>query len=106
MSVQRFQVADAVRTRGTCTPEHTRLPQYLCGKRGRIEAVHGLVPLADERAHGGERAARAPKQALYTVVFAGHEVWGDTDEGGTCGGVTISADLWDGYLEPDEEAGR
>jgi hypothetical protein len=82
-------------------PGHTRLPQYLCGRPGRGEAVHGPVPLADERAHGGERAALAPKPALYTVVFDGREVWGQA--AGLVGPVSICADLWDTYLDQDPE---
>ena len=97
---QRFQVGDRVRTRAARAPGHTRLPQYLCGRLGRVEAVHGLVPLADERAHGGERAARAPGLALYTIAFDGCEVWGVEAERGP---MSIRADLWDAYLEADAE---
>jgi nitrile hydratase len=96
-------VGDRVRTRATRASGHTRLPQYLCGRLGRVEAVHGLLPLPDERAHGGERAAGAPRQALYTVAFDGREVWG---AGAERGPTSIRADLWDAYLEAEAEGSR
>jgi nitrile hydratase len=65
----------------------------LAERRGIIERVHGIYPLADERAEG--RAWASP-QALYTVVFEAQEVWG---EGAS--GFQVSADLWDAYLELD-----
>jgi nitrile hydratase len=92
----RFSVGDAVRTREARREGHTRLPRYLERRRGCIEAVHGEFPLADERAEGG---AAAP-QALYAVVFDGAEVWG---EDAAAQPMTIAADLWDAYLEPDHE---
>jgi nitrile hydratase len=104
MTAQQFQVGDRVRTRATRPPGHTRLPQYLCGRRGRVESVHGPVPLADERAHGGDRAARAPWPVLYTIAFDGSELWGEAAVLG--GPLSIHADLWETYLEPDPEASR
>ena len=90
----RFRVGEVVRTRAASGDGHTRLPQYLAQRRGRIEAVHGPYPLADERARG---IAGAPPQTLYSVVFTGAEIWGDS----VAGALTIAADLWDAYLEPD-----
>ncbi|HVA38651.1 MAG TPA: SH3-like domain-containing protein [Candidatus Dormibacteraeota bacterium] len=92
--MQRFHVGDAVRARVMNPAGHTRLPAYLRGKPGTVESVHGLFPLADERARGVEDASR---QALYTVAFRAEEVWG-ADAGEA---FAIHADLWDGYLEPE-----
>jgi nitrile hydratase len=89
----RFHVGDVVRTRATRAPGHTRLPGYLRGVRGTITSVHGLVPVADDRAVG--RAA--PPEALYTVLFDGRDVWGDAPETPR----SVAADLWDRYLEAD-----
>lgn len=97
MTARRFSVGDAVRTRTMNPAGHTRLPAYLRNKHGVIEAVHGLYPLADERARGN---AEAPPQMLYTVVFRADEVWGNDGDGGS----TISADLWESYLEPEARA--
>ncbi len=81
-----------MRTLAVRTDGHTRLPQYLARRRGRIESVHGPFPLADESARG---AANATKSTLYTVVFDGREVWGARANTP----LSIAADLWDAYLE-------
>ncbi|WP_394831000.1 SH3-like domain-containing protein [Pendulispora rubella] len=91
MSVQRFAVGQPVRTRAVRTNGHTRLPRYLAERRGIVERVHGIYPLADERAEG--RAWASP-QALYTVVFEAGEIWGEE-----ASGFCVSAELWDAYLE-------
>ena len=87
----RFAPGDRVRTRNAHPRGHTRLPTYLAGHLGVIESDHGGFVLPDSNAHGlGEAPGR-----LYTVVFDGVEVWGHDGEPG----LTISADLWEGYLE-------
>jgi nitrile hydratase subunit beta len=88
----RFSPGDRVRTRSINPEGHTRLPAYLCGRVGRVELVVGSFPLADERAGG---RSDTPPQTLYTVCFAGREVWGDGAQA-----ATISADLFESYLEP------
>jgi nitrile hydratase len=93
--MQRFAVGDAVRTRAARPEGHTRLPRYLERRVGHVEAVYGAFPLADERAEG---AASEP-QALYCVVFDGAEVWGTSAASLP---MTISADLWDSYLDPEQ----
>lgn len=88
----RFAVGDAVRTRQTEVPHHTRLPGYARGKTGRIERVHGAHVFADTHAQGlGEQP-----QWLYTVVFDGRELWGDA----ATRGLSVSIDAWEPYLEP------
>lgn len=71
-------------------PGHNRLPRYLRGKRGTIEAVHGAYALADARARG-ERDA--PFETLYTVAFSARDVWGIENDDFIC------AELWESYLE-------
>ncbi|MGZ3497992.1 MAG: SH3-like domain-containing protein [Vulcanimicrobiaceae bacterium] len=71
---------------------HTRLPGYLRGRPGRIEAVIGRFPLADQRALGKRDAE---KQPLYTVRFDARDVWGDDAPRET----SITADLFESYLE-------
>ena len=51
---------------------HTRLPRYARGRVGVVERVHGAHVLPDANAHG---AGEQP-QWLYTVRFAGRELWG------------------------------
>lgn len=86
-----FNLGDCVRTRLNVPEGHTRLPAYLRGRTGRIERVVGAFPFADDRASGRVSAA----QTLYTVCFAGRDVWGDDAQA-----ATISADLFESYLEP------
>lgn len=84
-SKAKFDEGDIVCTVPTKHEGHTRLPGYLAGKSGTIETVYGahVFPDASSAGHGEE------PQWLYRVVFA------DVFEPG----VSISADLWEPYLE-------
>ncbi len=90
----RFGPGDAVRARVMNPAGHTRLPRYVRGRTGLVEAVHGCHVYPDHHAHGrGE-----DPQWLYTVVFDGRELWGaDADAAPT---VTVSVDAFEPYLEP------
>jgi nitrile hydratase len=92
----RFRIGDRVRTRAVNPEGHTRLPRYLCDRAGTIEAVHGTYPRPDERALG-VALEQCTKETLYTVFFEGGEVWRER----AVEPVSISADLWDSYLEPE-----
>ena len=86
----RFAVGDEVTTRQMNPTGHTRLPRYVRGKRGIVEAAHGCHIYPDAHAHGqGERP-----QWLYTVCFDGQELWGDGAEPG----LSVSVDAWEPYL--------
>lgn len=86
-----YAPGDRVRARNIHPTGHTRLPRYLRGHSGVIEADRGGFVLPDTNAHGdGEQPQR-----LYTVVFDGREIWGEGAEPG----LRISADLWESYLE-------
>lgn len=88
-----FSVGDPVRTRLMNPDGHTRLPVYLRGRRGRIQAVCGAFPFSDARARGVKDA----RQTIYSVLFRASDVWGadaPRDE-------TIVADLFESYLEAD-----
>ncbi len=75
----RFSEGARVRTIFENPVGHTRLPAYLHGREGRIERLHpGL------------------RQNLYTVVFAAGDVWGEDAPDN----VSISADLYESYLNP------
>jgi nitrile hydratase subunit beta len=87
----RFAVGQQVRTRANEVAHHTRLPGYARGKVGRIEHIRGVHVFADTNAHGlGEQP-----QWLYTVVFSGRELWGETGAETT----SVSIDAWEPYLE-------
>ncbi|KUL92819.1 nitrile hydratase [Bosea sp. WAO] len=88
----RFKVGDKVRTIVMHPRHHTRLPRYARGKQGVVERVTGCHVFPDTGAHGAPETA----QWLYTVVFAGPELWGrDADPNSS-----VSIEAWESYLEP------
>lgn len=87
----RFAVGDKVRTRNMHPVTHTRLPRYLRGHVGEIVLLHGTHVFPDSHASG---AGESP-QPLYTVRFSAQEIWGEARHPGD----TVSADLWEPYLE-------
>ena len=86
-----FAVGDRVRTARTVTPGHTRLPAYARDKQGTITATHGAWVFPDSNAHGG---GEAPCE-LYTVVFDGKTLWGESAEDG----AVVYIDLFEPYLQ-------
>lgn len=89
----RFKVGDHVRAKRKDVPGHTRLPQYVWGKRGIVVLRHGAHVLPDVNSTG---RGEAPEH-LYTVRFEGAELWGDGCEPGT----SVSVDAWESYLQHD-----
>ncbi|MFN3671987.1 MAG: nitrile hydratase subunit beta [Bosea sp. (in: a-proteobacteria)] len=88
----RFAVGDSVRTLVMHPRHHTRLPRYARGKLGVIERVSGCHVFPDTGAHGAAETA----QWLYTVVFAGRELWGRDGDPHS----SVSIEAWESYLEP------
>ena len=86
----RFAVGEAVVTRNTHPPGHTRLPRYARGRRGRVRSVHGPFLLPDANAHGGRRSW----QPVYAVEFPAGELWGERAPAGD----RVCVDLWESYL--------
>jgi nitrile hydratase subunit beta len=87
----RFPVGSAVVVRNLHPRGHTRCPRYVRGKRGVVTRVDGTFPLADVRAHSGERR----NEYAYNVRFDGRELWGDSADRS----VAVYVDLWESYLE-------
>lgn len=87
----RFVPGQTVRARVMHPRGHTRLPRYLRGATGTVESDHNGFVLPDASAHRRDATER-----LYTVVFPAQGLWGPDAEPGT----TVSADLWESYLEP------
>jgi nitrile hydratase beta subunit len=87
----QFAIGDRVRMKVINPPKHTRLPRYVRGRVGVIELLHGCHVFPDTNSLGqGENP-----QWLYTVSFAGPELWGpDADPT-----VKVSVDAWESYLE-------
>jgi len=86
----RFATGDAVRARLDANPGHTRLPQYVRGRRGEVTVCHGAHVLPDASAAGEERA-----ETLYTVSFAATELWPEA----TAAADRVHLDLWESYLD-------
>jgi nitrile hydratase len=93
----RFSAGDVVRAHDIHPAGHTRLPRYVRAKRGRIESVYDAYVFPDTNAHDrGETP-----QHLYSVAFAGEELWGADAEPGTM----VHLDLFESYLDPIADRG-
>jgi|tagenome__1003787_1003787.scaffolds.fasta_scaffold20971849_3 nitrile hydratase beta subunit len=85
-----FAVGDAVRGRVLEGARHSRIPLYAQGRRGVVIMVHPAFPDPDRSRRGeGEHA-----EHVYSVSFAGRELWPDADERSA-----IVVDLWESYVE-------
>ena len=87
----RFGVGERVRAKNIHPRTHTRLPRYVRGRAGVIEAVRGCHVFPDATAVG---AGENP-QWLYTVVFDGRELWGEA----TDPLLKVSVEAFEPYLE-------
>jgi nitrile hydratase beta subunit len=90
-SPAHFKVGDRVRTRNIHPATHTRLPRYARGHAGVIEAIRGCHVFPDSVAIG---AGEKP-QWLYTVLFDGRELWGETADPT----LKVSVEAFEPYLE-------
>lgn len=88
----RFSTGDLVRARKMNPTGHTRLPRYVRGHIGTIEAVHSGFVFPDTNA----RLAGEAPQWLYTVRFSGRDLWGEQAEVGHA----VSVNAFESYLEP------
>ena len=86
-----FSVGQKVRTKISITAFHTRLPAYVRGRIGVIEAYHGSQPLADASARGVIKP-----EPLYTVAFEAAELWPEAQ----ARRERVFVDAWESYLEP------
>lgn len=92
----RFRVGDRVRALNVHPQAHTRLPRYVRGHLGTVTLVHGSHVFADRHAATPVGAPFDDRpEWLYTVVFDGRTLWGDSAEPGT----QVSVDAWEPYLE-------
>ena len=90
-SPARFAAGDRIRARDIHPPTHTRLPRYVRGHLGVVERVLGCHVFPDSNATG----AGEDPQWLYTVTFAGRELWGEASDPD----LKVSVDAWEPYLE-------
>jgi hypothetical protein len=87
----RFAPGDRVQAKNMHPRTHTRLPRYVRGHAGTIECIRGCHVFPDSAALGtGDHP-----QWLYTVVFAGVDLWGpDSDPT-----LKVSVEAFEPYLE-------
>src|SRR5262249_5427150 len=90
----RFRVGDTVRPCAASPGGHTRLPRSVAGRLGVVAAVRAAYVFPDTNAQGNGEAP----QHLYSVRFAGTELWGDAAEPDTA----LLIDLFEPYLESAE----
>ena len=81
-----------MRTKNVNPASHTRLPRYARGRVGAVEAVRGCHVFPDAVTTGGGENP----QWLYTVLFAGRELWGE----GADPNLKVSIEAFEPYLEP------
>lgn len=87
----RFAPGDRVRAKDVSPAGHTRLPRYVRGHVGTVEAVQPGHLLPDTHAHfEGENP-----QHVFTVAFDSHDLWGPDAES-----FSLTIELFDSYLEP------
>ena len=70
---------------------HTRLPDYVKGRSGKVIAYHGSHVLPDANAHF---LGESP-EALYSVEFKSQDLWDKCEHAED----TVVVDLWESYLE-------
>ena len=88
----RFKPGAKVLVRNINPVSHTRLPQYVRGKRGVIQHDHGVFVFPDTNAVlDGEKP-----QHVYSVMFSARDLWGaeapEKDK--------LYIDLFDDYMDP------
>jgi nitrile hydratase len=88
----RFKPGDRVRAKNINPPSHTRLPRYARGRVGVVEAVRGCHVFPDSAATGRDENP----QWLYTVVFDGRELWGESADPM----LKVSVEAFEPYLDP------
>ena len=86
-----FAIGERVRTKNIHPATHTRLPRYARDKVGVVDRINGCHVFPDSNAHGkGDNP-----QWLYTVVFAGPELWGPESDPT----LKVSIEAFEPYLE-------
>ena len=97
----RFAPGDRVRALNLHPPGHTRLPRYVRGHIGTVEAVRGCHVFPDTHASRPLPPFDETAHWLYTVVFDARELWGPQADARS----VVSVDAWEPYLEPCASGG-
>jgi nitrile hydratase len=91
----RFAVGDSVRVRNHHPLTHTRCPNYVRGKVGRVVRDDGPCNFDDADAAGAGRRL----EPLYSVRFGADELWGSDADLSSA----IHVDLFESYLEDNAQ---
>ena len=92
----RFTPGQRVRACVSHPSGHTRVPNYVRGRIGVVEAIRGAFPLPDAVVAG---EAPVVAQTVYSVRFDVSELWGPDAEADS----EVAMDLWEVYLEPVDD---
>ena len=88
----RFAKGAEIIVRNINPVSHTRLPQYVRGKRGIVEHDHGVFVFPDSNAQlHGEKP-----QHVYSVMFTARDLWG----AGAPEKDKLYLDLFEDYIDP------
>jgi hypothetical protein len=86
----KFKTGDKILVKKMNHPGHIRLPEYVQGRRGTIEADQGSFIFPDGHANGIKEAQR-----LYSVRFESEQLWGAE----RCDSPSaVFVDLFESYL--------
>ena len=94
-----FKVGDRVKVTNASPPGHVRTPTFVRGKTGTIIRHYGTFPNPERLAYG---MTGLPKLDLYQVVFPMEHIW--AGDGAYAPGDTVTADIYEHWLEPTEDA--
>ena len=92
-----FEPGQRVRARQMHPSGHTRLPRYVRGHVGSVQAVRGVHVLPDHHTTHPPTPESDQGEWLYTVVFDARDLWGPQADPT----VSVSVDAWESYLEPE-----
>ena len=93
-----FAVGMRVRARQFHPSGHTRLPRYVRGHVGTVQAVQGFHVCPDvsgQQRHLPPQPGHDQGQWLYNVVFDGATLWGPSSEPD----LSVAVDAFESYLE-------
>jgi nitrile hydratase len=93
----RFSPGQRVCARQMHPSGHTRLPRYVRGHVGVVQAVRGVHVLPDHHTACPPTPESDQGEWLYTVVFDARDLWGPQADPT----VTVSVDAWESYLQAE-----
>ncbi|GGF93405.1 nitrile hydratase subunit beta [Paenibacillus abyssi] len=87
----KYPIGTVVKVKVMAPTGHTRVPRYIRGKEGIVEALHGNFAMPDLRVGTGINVY----QPVYRVLFEARDIWGadafPEDK--------LYIELWEDYLE-------